>query len=170
MRFTLKYLLAYVLAFVLVSGSLSLLQGCSPFDVAGAIYYVATTDQREVTVAMSQYGDSVVLGDREKEAAFFDENAELTVEGQQAIVGRASILDHLKSVGANKMLANDFTQTAIYPESVGYVQTGTYRQIVVTAEGATTTEEGKFEAEWVKRPARGWSMRRLHTSPTVIAN
>ena len=166
MRFTLSLLLAYVLAL----GSLTLLQGCSPFDVGAAIYYVATTEQREVTVAMSQYGDSVVLGDHERATTFFDANAELTVEGQQAIVGKAGILVHLKSIGTNKVLANDFKQTAIYPESVGFVQTGTYRQIVVTAEGATTTVEGKIEAEWVKRPAQGWLMRRLHISPTKVTN
>ena len=139
-------------------------------EIGGAIYYVATTEQREVAVAMSQYGDSVVLGDHEKEAALFDENAELTVEGQQAIVGKAGIRTHLKSVGANKVLANDFKQTAIYPESVGFVQTGTYRQIVVTAEGATTMVEGKFEAEWVKRPVQGWQMRRLHLLPNKVTN
>jgi len=171
MRCTLKYLLANVLAFVLAFGSLSLLQGCSPLDVAGgAVYYVARIEQREVTVAMSQYGDSVVLGDHEKTTAFFDENAELIVEGQQAIVGKAAILAHLNSVGTNRVLANDFKQTAIYPKSVGFVQTGTYRQIVVTSDGSTTTMEGKFDAEWVKHPSQGWLMRRLHTSPTLVAN
>jgi len=166
MRFTLSLLLAYVLAF----GSLSSLQGCSPFDALVVINYVSKAEQREVTVAMSQYGDSVVLGDHEKATAFFDEEAELAVEGQQAIVGKAGILVHLKSIGTNKVLANDFKQTAIYPESVGFVQTGTYRQIVVTVDGATTTVEGRFEAEWVKRPAKGWLIRRLHTSPTLVAN
>jgi hypothetical protein len=137
-----------------------------PFDVAGAIYYVSTAEQRRVTVAMSQYGDSMVLGDHEKTVAFFDENAELNVEGQQAIVGKADILAHLKSVGANKkLLANDFMQTSIYPEHEALIQTGTYRQIVSSAEGATTTVEGKIEAAWVKRPDHGWLMRRLHISP-----
>ena len=170
MRCTLKYLLAFVLACVLALGSLTLLQGCSPIDVGAAIYYVATTEQRQVTMAMSQYSDSVVLGDHERATTFFDENAELTVEGQQAIVGKAGILAHLRSVGVNKVLANDFTQTSIFVERKGFVQTGTYRQIVVTAEGATTTVEGKFDAEWVKRPVQGWLMRRLHISPTKVTN
>ena len=170
MRCSLQYTLAYVLADVLALGSLSLLQGCSVFDVGAVIYYVGTTEQRQATAAMSQYSDSVVLGDHERATTFFDENAELTVEGQQTIVGRTSILAHLKSVGANKVLANDFKQTSIYVERKGFVQTGTYRQIVVTTQGATTTIEGKFDAEWVKRPDQGWLMRKLHLSPTMVTN
>jgi hypothetical protein len=161
MRCNLKYILAL--------GSLSLLQGCVS-EVVSVIYYVGTADQRRVTVAMSQYSDSVVLSEPDKAIAFFDENAELSVQGQQTIVGKANILAHLKSLGPNKVLAYDFKETSITLHHEGFVQSGTYRQIVVTVEGAATTVEGTFEAEWVNPPARGWLMRRLQTSPTVVAN
>jgi hypothetical protein len=140
------------------------------FDVAGVAYYIGTAGQRRVTVAMSQFSDSVVLGDFEKAVNFFDENDELTVGGNETIVGKVNILSYLKSTEANKVLAYDFKQTSIAVRNVGFMQSGTYRRIAVNAEGAVNSVEGTFNAEWVSRPTGVWQMHRLRTSADVPKN
>jgi hypothetical protein len=140
------------------------------FDVPLAIYYIGTADQRRVTVALSQFSDSVVLGDFEKVINFFEENGELTVDGNETIVGKTNILDRLKSEKANKVLAYDFKQTSIAVQHDGFMQSGTYRRISVNAEGAANSVEGTFNAEWVSRPAGGWQMHMLRTAPAAAKN
>jgi hypothetical protein len=162
MRRTVKCLLAF--------GSLLFVQGCSVFDVVGVVYYIGTADQRRVSVALSQFSDSVVLGDFEKAVNFFEENGELIVEGNETIVGKANILGRLKSEKADKVLAYDFKQTSIAVQHDGFMQSGTYRRISVNAEGAANSVEGTFNAEWVSRPAGGWQMHMLRTAPAAAKN
>jgi hypothetical protein len=162
MRRTVKCLVALVF--------LMSVQACTIFDAFGVAYYIGTTEQRKITAALSQFSDSVVVGDFEKAANLFDENGEFSVDGKETIVGKANILSHLKSIDANRVVVYDFKQSSIELPHEGFRQIGTYRRIAVTADGTANTVEGRFIAEWVIRPAGFLLMHRLHMSPTVVAN
>jgi uncharacterized protein (TIGR02246 family) len=121
-------------------------------------------EESQVVAALARYRQLVIDVDPERLADMFDVDGELSHNDEKPYKGHETILKFLKSFTGFKVQAYELRASSTTVDADRATQTGTYRQTVLSPEGATLDAEGSFKAEWRHQPDGRWLLRLMHTS------
>lgn len=165
MQRSLRLALLGLLAFGLAASQ----SGCGYLVIHGSrvIYLDYKQQSSDVNAALARYRSHVLLGELAEAAEMFGADAEWTHDQQAPLVGRAAILGRFNAIADHKVVEYDITATDTRLIRDGALQTGTYRQKLMTPQGELVAARGEFEARWSHEPGNPWQIAKMRTTASA---
>jgi len=144
-----------------------LVAGCAAISAlqVAAVVTDATVEPGRIDAVLGQYCQYLVKGQFAEAAALFDEEAEILVEPRPALPGREAIQSFLTSSFSGTLVSLSFISASTTARGNGASQQGTYRQVIMNADGTASVTAGTYKSEWSRKIAGPWRIHRMHVVP-----
>ena len=118
-------------------------------------------ENKEIEQAMQNYDRLIQKMNEDSIAMLYARDGDL---GQMAH-GRDSIRKFLSAFKNYKVLSQSSATDSITLIDNSGVQTGKYRQVVITPKNDTVTVKGEFTSNWIWLNGEGWLIKKMETKP-----